>query len=75
MRLELRSSGGDTCPECGATALLFTPTSNENLERELTALFADEPPRWRFLRRRARQQVVDRVERACAEMRAATIRL
>jgi hypothetical protein len=53
MRYEVRKSGGAVCQTCGATDLVVTAHTAEDLVHDVTeTMAAIQPARWRLLARR-----------------------
>lgn len=70
MRIEVRKSGGETCPQCGANELIYVPAANQHLEADLIGFFEEEAPKHRPLRRASFRRIRSELERACAELRS-----
>lgn len=69
MRIELRKSGGVSCPACGSYELLHVPALNKDLESDLLGFFRQDIPWWRPLKRRRFAYFAREVERVAAELR------
>lgn len=53
MQYEVRKSGGPTCDACGATELIKTARSSDELVHDITATIGSlQPSRWRIVARR-----------------------
>lgn len=58
MRYEIRKTGGSTCPTCGATELVSTARTGDELYADIHEIVAAvTPPWWRPFARRAAKRL------------------
>lgn len=74
MRIEIRQSGGEPCPECGATPLVHAPALNRHLEQDVhAAIDGLNVGWWRPMKRRHHRKSKELFAEVAQRLREDTI--